>query len=371
MKEIAIAFAFTITLPIILSTMMWFIVKQSLVSYKEYWNNKIEEVDYYESWDEEVPCRHPKYRTETYTDSDGHTHTREVFDGYKHLYDVDDHPERWEGIVDSGDAVDITQGEYDLYKGLWGNSTFIDMNRHYHSKDGDKYFSSWNNQIMSIFPYTSIHTYKNKVRASHSIFNYSDKKVNKEIEELFKHPINKNSFEVFFNYGVNVTTVAENDYLRKVNALLGRAKEIHCMVFLMDSEKYDQSVTNDFRYVWNGPNKNELDIFIGVNKDKDVVWCDIMSWCDDTTIHAKIRQAIFDLKKYNGMKIVDIVKDMVPQYWSRKHFRDFKYLSIDMPMWVSIICILASIAWNIGCAFMLPPILEDFREKRRPNYYRC
>ena len=63
----------------------------------EYWNSYIVRATYYEDWNEIVYCRHPKYRTETrtqtYTDSSGRirtrTYTEQVFDGYMHAYDVD------------------------------------------------------------------------------------------------------------------------------------------------------------------------------------------------------------------------------------------------------------------------------------------
>lgn len=371
LTEIAIPLLVTTFPAILVTSAIWFGVRNSMVSYKEYWNNKIINVNYYESWNQRVSCRHPIYRTETYTDSKGHIHSREVLVGYMHPYDVDEHPPYWEGVLDSNDVISISEPDYGLYKNLWGNNTFIDLHRNYHTKNGNEYTSAWNNQIVTIFPYATIHTYKNKVRASNSIFNYSKKDIPEDMKKMFQRPVDVGTFDVFFNYGVEVSTASENDYLRKINALLGREKEIHCMVFLFSADKYDQTIMNDIRYIWNGPNKNELDIFIGINKDKEVVWCDAMSWCDDTTIHSQIRQAIFELKKYNGMKVVDIIKDMVPKYWSRKHFRDFEYLSVDVPTWVSVLCISLAVVWDIACTFIVPVIIEGIEEKRKNRGYDC
>lgn len=80
----------------------------------------------WEAWDERVSCRHPKYKTETYTDSEGKTQTRTVQDGYEHMYDVDYHPEWHELLTTLGDWS-TSEEHYHKLVSWWGTPTFYDQ----------------------------------------------------------------------------------------------------------------------------------------------------------------------------------------------------------------------------------------------------
>ena len=329
------------------------------VYFNEIWNNYFNEVRYYQKWDEKVSCRHPEYCTRQvtrhHTDSEGHSYTTtetETYQcGWKHSYDVDFHPERWEAILETGDAFSISKAEYDFRKNLWCNETFVDLNRHYHSIDGDMFKSMWNQKISTVFQHSSIHSYKNKVRNSKSIF--SSQKTSTEFANLFgKSPAETGNLQVIYAYGLKINTELENDYLQKLNALNGSKYQIHCMIILFNANKYQQTIINDLKSAWNGVNKNELVICVGLN-EKQIAWCESASWMDNTTIHAKIRQDVFDLKNYNGIKIADIADGNVKKLWQRKHFRDFEYLSVQVSNWVYISGIISTLVINIiafiGC----------------------
>ena len=61
------------------------IIEVSQVSSKEYWGSMVDRVEYYEAWDEEVPCRHPVYCEGTRTNSKGEEETYEYECGHEHL----------------------------------------------------------------------------------------------------------------------------------------------------------------------------------------------------------------------------------------------------------------------------------------------
>ena len=113
-----------------------------------------------------------------------------------------------------------------------------------------------------------------------------------------------------------------------------------------EREKVIETIINDLKNAWNGVNKNELVICVGLN-EKQIAWCESASWMDNTTIHAKIRQDVFDLKNYDGIKIADIADGNVKKLWQRKHFRDFEYLSVQVSNWVYISGIISTFIINI------------------------
>src|SRR4029077_19599921 len=59
------------------------IVEKIQTSDTEFWSGWVVNAQYYEDWDETVPCRHPEYAT----DDKGNTY----FVGYAHVFDVDYH----------------------------------------------------------------------------------------------------------------------------------------------------------------------------------------------------------------------------------------------------------------------------------------
>lgn len=347
----------SVLIPTIILYIMYGSYYRSVSYYREFWNNHVVKVTYYQAWDEKVSCRHPKYctrlvtKTGTRTDSNGRTSTytytvTETYQcGWLHAYDVDFHPEYWDGDLDNGGDISISKGSYNFYKDLWKNNTFIDLNRHYHSIDGDKYESKWNNELLTIFPYITIHSYKNKIRACPSIFGFTS--ISKELQDKFKSPAEINNTHVVYNFDTKLNINFADEYLTKINASLGSKYQIHNIILLFNSKLYDQDIINIIRSAWKGPNKNELVTLIGVNADNEIEWCQLMSWSDDTTIHAKIRQDILDLRKFSDVKICNSILDNVKKYWKRKHFADFEFMKVEIPGWIFISGVVSSLITNI------------------------
>lgn len=367
---------FTLGIPLLILGISYGTYYRNICYYNEFWNNQVIKVAYYEPWDEKVSCRHPEYCTRTvtrtHTDSKGHTYTTTELEryqcGWQHAYDVDFHPEYWEGILDNNNDIFITKDIYNLYKSLWGNSVFIDLHRNFHTIDGNKYESSWNNELLTIFPYTTIHSYKNKIRACPSIFGF--KTASKELKEKFKSPAESRNTHVIYNYDTSININGMDEYLQKINASLGLKYQIHNLVLLFNSDKYSAEVINDIKSAWKGPNKNELVTLIGINSNKEIAWCQLMSWIDDTTLHAKIRREIIDLKQFSDIKICNIILDNVKKLWHRKHFADFEFLKFELPLWIIILTFIISVISNIisGIVFF---IMRDelFLVKRKMYRY--
>ena len=130
-------FAIPFGVSIILIFVLKLCAEISQVIDTEYWGGWVVKSEYYEEWDEEVPCSHAKYRTETgyrtVTDSDGNSHqesyTYEVFEGYEHPYDVDDHPPYWQIIESNGATIKIDRSQFEQLCRQFGNRKKIDLHR--------------------------------------------------------------------------------------------------------------------------------------------------------------------------------------------------------------------------------------------------
>jgi len=368
-KRVGLYLAITLATNLLLAMALYF-GGTAKANFSEVWNYKGEEVRYYEDWNERVSCRHPKYctRTVSSTDSKGRLTTRtETYQcGWQHLYDVDYHPERWSVVNEYGSQERISQTTYHRWVGVFtdGKQTFKDLNRSYHTNDGDMYYSTWPGQFERMMPLHSIKSYKNKVRVSNSTFNYAEP--TEELKEKYPRPADEGTTAGIISYGPTVTD-AEQLLMRRINAKHGSEHQIHCMTVLFHGESV--GIVSDVLSAWNGPNKNELVTFVGIDeKTGSVLWVDVHSWMDDTTIHAYIRGQVGSMGQWDVPKMAGILEAAIPKHWHRKEFADFEYLKIPIsPGWF-LANFLIGLGIVVGTGFWLHFKWESFQGRRRNKF---
>lgn len=305
----------------------------------EYWGGWVTMASYYESWDEEVPCRHPEYRT--VTDSKGNSH--QEFVGYEHSYDVDDHPPYWELYDSNGERTDISQAEYADIKGKCGNEKFIDMNRSYHSKDGDQYRVEAPKEV--VLPVVKSHTYENRILASSSI--YKPKKLTKEDRKrVYEYPKATSSYF----YPSMIGWVEGSSDLAKMNALLGSSKQVRAMVLVYRKEGAD--IMQLQRDAWVNGNKNEFVTCIGIAEDNTVSWVDCFCW-ENEGLRVSARNFLAGQigKRLETREYVAWLGPAIQEQWQRKHFKDFNYLTIEPPWWAVLIVYILVTVTSVGVLF--------------------
>lgn len=305
----------------------------SLTSYSEIWNFRANAVNYYEEWTEQV--------TTVTTDGNGNTQVHISYDY---------HSPYWTATDQYGDEHRINKYDYKYWKDKWNNEHKINLTHFNQSSfgDGDKFQSKWVGTFDTMLPLSDIHKYENKIRASDSIW-ANKGPVDKEFAKKFPRPADVNNVDPVISHGV---VHGENEFwwLKRINAVLGPEYEVHTIAFLLNAKDYpDRSVIEKILSAWNGPNKNELITFVGLDNNK-IIWCDTISWMDDTTIHSMIRQDVMQLDNWNGFAYGEILKKRVPQYWKRKDFADFDHIAVSMPGWTIPIAVAASFGMCMfGC----------------------
>ncbi len=312
--------------------MKWSMVK-SLTSDTEYYSAYAVNAMHYDEWDEYI------HKTCSYTVSCGKGCTRVVT--YDCSY-VDNHPEYWEANLSDGSSTIISQEKYLYLKSIWENEEFVEMNRHYHSIDGDAQKTNWNEKFKTIIPYDSSGSYDNKPQTSETAFHFEELDSLKK-KRVFNYP------EVD-NFKQN-TCINCDDYskliLRKINGLYGVKHQIKIFVIIF---KNKQELTAELqRQYWKGGNKNELVICVDYNNR----WAKSFSWSDDKLLESKCNQLFMNEKLSIPQKLIKL-KEMVPSLWKRKEFKDFDYIDIQLTtnqlIWIYIITFFLSIgvlAWGI------------------------
>jgi len=289
----------------------------------EYWNSYGNRAMYEERWDEEVPCTHERYRTETYTDSDGKTQTREVFDGYEHSYDVDNHPECWNLYDNIGNRFSISKKYFEQLCITWGMRKFKDMHRDYHSIDGDAYETKYDNVFEHTVPICETHRYENRIQCSKSVFNFRDVSLDdKEFYGLFEYP-EENVFGFKTILGGDSSTALLK--LQKYNALVGFRRQLHMMILVFKDKPLEASLFQES--YWRGGNKNEFILCIGT-KNGNIAWTKVISWTEQEALKIKVAREVKEMGKLELVKVVDYIGETVPKSFIRKEFEDFSYISV-------------------------------------------
>lgn len=304
----------------------------------EYRGSYITKVIYYEAWDEEVSCRH-SYDCNCSTDKNG---SRSCSTCYEHSYDVDYHPERWTKVSNTGDEYEISKPHFmELQKQFATQLYFVEMNRDYHSIDGNAYYTNWNNKPETSDILSSEHSYKNKVQASKSIFKFDviDEKT-KKTWGLHDYPKLSGLYQpMVLGSGVNYETDRKLQYL---NGYYGVNKQFRMYILFFK----DQSIEAAFkqRSYWEGGNKNEFIVCIGTNKLGQYKWSKCFSWMDKPDLEVRVQNWLSDEKNNHNLslnKFADWMPKQIEQHWQRKQFKDFEYLNIEISplqlMWILII----------------------------------
>ena len=327
----------------------------------EYQGYYISRVVYYESWDERVSCRHPIYCTRTVTSGSGKnrtTHTERYVCGHVHAYDVDFHPEHWTMVDNDGDSYEISRGRFLGLQARFGTKPyFVELNRHYHSKDGDAYNTEWDKRPVNVETITKSGYYKNKIQASHSIFKFEDiDDREKSRWNLYDYPSIKDNYQSCV-LGFKLDPVTDRKF-QYINAFYGKSKQFRLYVLLFKDQSYQVSIKQ--RSYWEGGNKNEMVVCIGLDKSGHYQWSNAFSWMDKPELEVRVEQYFSGLQgqPLNLDDFADWLPKQIETHWHRKDFADFDYIQVEVTpgqlTWIMIIILL----YNIGISFWV--VLNEF-----------
>jgi len=291
----------------------------------EYWSYKAVEVWHEDEWDEWIT----KTCTEEYacgTDSKGNTKycTRTYDCSYR-----DYHPDEYYFVDDYGSQHSITKSEYERYRDLWGNNSFVEMNRDFYHLDGDAHKSKWDGKRTSIKVFVDQHSYENKVMASKNVFNFE--KIEPEEAKkrgLFEYPASQGSYRPsvlktsVWSWGSSFN--ADADY---TNAMLGPKKQVRLWYVIFQDKP---SITGRWQEAyWQGGNKNEFVVCMSLDKNSKVQWCHVFSWTDNKYPVVKVQHLISDQKVFDPIATNLKIEQILQNEFERKHFKDFSYLEIE------------------------------------------
>jgi len=331
----------------------------------EYWTGYVDAAEYYEDWDEEVPCRHPEYCTRTTTDSKGNTRTETYQCGWQHSYDVDYHPEYWVKVDNNGISHYINQSEYNYYVKRFGNRSYVDMHRDYHSDDGDMFQTRWTGDDSKLESMVTVHSYENRIQASSSVFNFPEVDTSDVRKfKLFDYPyINEHDKQ---RHVLGVKHKLAERKMEILNAKLGKKKQVKAFILVYKGQPI-QAAEKQEAY-WKGGNKNEFIVCIGTDASgKKIKWVHIISWNLEKTLNIEVRNWVMKQDSLNLPALVDILYPKIERNFRRQPFEEFSYLKIELTSGQLIAVWIVSFIISAGLTvwIIMNPINEESENNRR------
>ena len=322
----------------------------------EYLGYYVTKIRYEEPWNEYI------HKTCTETRVVGHDKNgRAITQTYtRDCSYVEEHHERWLYTLNNGDTEYFyNEDEFNKVKHrLSVQPQFIDMHRHYHTKDGDAYEWHYDNTEQHCYPMTFTHKYENYVKNSHSVFKY------KEITDdeadslgLYKYPkiVDYDQNPII---GMNLGEAAKRK-IQYINGTFGRTHQVRLFILIWKNKSAEQSQLQ--RAYWQGGNKNECVVCLGVDSHNKVTWADAWSWEDTPNISVKSKSFFLhnggrlDIQGFANM----FIKEIKQGHWKRKEFKDYSYISIDLTDGQLTALFIIVLLYNIGISIWV--ILNEYK----------
>ena len=110
-------------------------------------------------------------------------------------------------------------------------------------------------------------------------------------------------------------------------------------------------VVNKQRSYWEGGNKNEFVVCIGVDNSGRFEWVDAFSWMSKPALEVEVEEFISRNEDVKLKKFADWLPSQVAAHWKRRDFQDFEYLQMELTetqlWWIMIILMIYNVAMSV------------------------
>lgn len=335
-------------------SIMKYSTELSMTSDKEYLQDYVVRVEYYEDWNEWITqtCTRSCCCVSS-TDSKGVSSTKCGTESYDCSHE-DYHGEYYQMITASGKEIGIEKETYyRLIKQFKKTPIFVDMNRDYYTNDGDKYYFEWNGDISSIEYTVHENTYENRVQASHSILNFPDVDTSDIRRYTIKEYPQVSNLDILSLLGDKNYNI--NRYINQTNSYIASNKQVKIFYLIFKNQPLDAGLIQE--QYWKMGNKNEVNICIGIDSKRNIKWTYVFTWSKKDIVKVKIRDFINSNKILNNntyKTIIDYSNGVIVKDFERRHFKEFSYLTVEPSdsaiIWTFVISFILTIG---GCIFIV------------------
>jgi hypothetical protein len=298
----------------------------------ETWSGRVSDAVYVPTWVEEYQVA--VYRTETYTDSQGHMQTREIFSHFETRYRT--HPEHWYVRANYGhgetEQQSIEKIKYDALVQLFGGTirTVHGSRPGYDSGDRNDYYAV--NTTGWLEPTITSRTFENRVAHSATVYSYA--KVPKDIK-VYDYP----KHDYFRSHRLLGTAEKHINRLifDQMNSRLGPTKKVNVIIVGFDSGS--DSLMGQYQEAkWKGGKKNDLVITYGEGPDNKTRWVYVFGWTEKMIVKRNL-ESLF-LSHSIDTDIIPLMEQEITTNYVIKDWKKFDYITVKPPAWGYLVLIL-------------------------------
>lgn len=337
---------------ILFGLLLEFVFKKANVSDTEYLGDYVVRIRHEDPWNEWIKrtctrrvrsggtIKHPTYRTVHYDCS----------------Y-CEEHPDQWIYYTKAGHKIYTDAETWNKIRDRFKTQMkFVDMHRHYHTRDGDAQDYSWSGDWRRSWPLTWPHGYDNPVLGSRSLFRLDP---NPDPTGLYEYPEIDSGQDQCCLLGWRLTP-REDLRLRWLNSKLGPSNQFRLYTLVWSADTVGPEIASRQRDYWEGGNKNEVVMCLGISlKDGIVKWARGFSWADSPELQVRLRQYL-EGTKFNPEAYANRVESLVKSgIWKRKQFKDFDYLSVELTDTQTTILLVLILLYNIGISVWI--VTNEYR----------
>ena len=346
-----------VAVPCLFITAMKFMVTISQTSDKEFWGGWDVRAEYYEPWTEEYD--------ETYTETVGTG--KDAYTVVKTRHVVINHPPAWYAIDSNGINKPVTHAHYGWLKQKWhvrDKETLLSHSDQTSWGDGDMWTVKWTGNKSTRVLSTTVHSYENRTQASKVFYWPPVEDEEKKQFALHDYPTVSYSSDGLFSGGIvnyhttpsilgngGPTTAKANEQLCLQNALMGKRKQVRMWILIYQGQS--ESAAHHQKNLWENGNKNEFIVCIGVDKEYNVKWTNVFSWCEQELLKIEVRDFVLAQKKLNLEEVVGYMSTNIDRKWKRREFAEFSYLSVEPPTWGIMLTFFLTLAIDGGLAYWI------------------
>jgi len=307
-------------------------------------SGQIIRVEHHPRWVERYTLHH----SETYTTGSGknqRTHTR-----HWTTTEYDTHSEHWKGCADFGEfgeiCENISEENYSSIGLEFGNKSFTYGKQsadHFGGtkSSGDNNIYAINNETLVTVPAISSKFFRNYIKASPSLFSFSQVPTNINI---YPYPEN-NSFlvsERLIGTAQNLINARKFD---EINARLGPKKLVN--VILVGFNEKNQDLGQYQQAAWVGGKKNDLVLcFGGANRSHGATWAYVFGWTEKEIVKKNLETIL--LESPMNEEILPKIEQEIVRNYQIKDWSKFSYISVEPPTWMYIVYFVVMIGTQAG-----------------------
>lgn len=141
--------------------------------------------------------------------------------------------------------------------------------------------------------------------------------------------------------GVDIGTL--NTDINNINKVLGNTKQVNILMIVTNitDPSYRYSVEN----AWVGAKKNDVVLFVGIDKSQNIIWADAMTFAQNKgneLFHVTMRDGLTGMKTLTNTKLIPFISKTVSEKFDRISMKDFEGLKDEIVpspfvIWLSLI----------------------------------